>query len=313
MSKTEYHVVPSLSEASRLSDYVPGIFEFITTRKGMKKAIKKGMVRVNGEIGNSGDHIKGGEVISLHRIEKQSKPINLDLEVLYEDDYLAIIHKPAGITVSGNRHWTIQNALVLNLKQSSQVDALANPEPIHRLDHPTSGALMIGKTSSVVVALNKMFQNQEVDKTYIAITVGDMHHEGCMNSMVNYKSATTNYTLLAREESKKYGFLNLVQLNPKTGRKHQLRIHLAEMGNPILGDKEYGQSGLILKGKGLYLHAYRLSFKHPITCDHMEVLAKLPKKFDQIFSNAVEAHATKSHAIDSKKLKEPFNKERLFK
>ncbi|MDG1403687.1 RluA family pseudouridine synthase, partial [Polaribacter sp.] len=204
------------------------------------------------------------------------------LEVLFEDSYLAIIYKPAGILVSGNRFVTIANGLTQNLKKSNQLDAV-RPQPIHRLDYPTSGLLLIGKTSSSINALSALFKNNEIQKTYFAITIGKMEENGEMNFHIDEKIALTQFDVLRTVVSKRFTFLNLVKLSPKTGRKHQLRKHLSFIGNPILGDKEYFKEGLVLNGRGLYLHASALDFIHPFTKDTISITKENPKKFTTIF------------------------------
>ena len=197
---------------------------------------------------------------------------------------MAVINKPAGILVSGNSFKTIDNALEQNITKSNLPDA-TRPRPVHRLDYPTTGLLLVGKTSASILALNKLFQNKEITKAYFAITTGTMPKEGKIETNVDNKKASSTYTVLESVPSKKYDCLNLVKLFPKTGRKHQLRIHLATIGNPILGDAEYGIEGLIVKGKGLYLHAYSLSFIHPFTNEKMNVMKDLPTKYSKIFSS----------------------------
>lgn len=288
LTKIETHKVPQLENRIRLSDYTPGIFKSIFSKKGIKKAIKKELVTINGDIGYTADYIIGGEIIDLYQsnlsIEKPN--INLDLEVVYEDDYLAIINKPAGIIVSGNKKYTIENGLVNVLLKSTQLDALHRPEPIHRLDYPTSGALLVGKTAQTVMLLNKMFEERRINKTYYAITLGKAMDNGCIEVSIENKISKSEYKTLGRIESRKYESLNLVQLIPHTGRRHQLRIHLASIGTPIFGDLKYGEKGLTGKGNGLYLHASSLSFLHPITSKEVSKTIKLPKKFLKLFPDA---------------------------
>jgi 23S rRNA pseudouridine1911/1915/1917 synthase len=193
-----------------------------------------------------------------------------------------VIHKPAGILVSGNSFKTIANALAQNIKGSDLSDA-TTPQPVHRLDFATTGILLIGKTSSSIRALNKMFENKEVKKTYYAVTIGEMNYRGKITSEVDGKKSQSNYSLCESVPSEKFGKLNLVQLEPQTGRRHQLRKHLSKFGNPILGDKEYGLENLILKGKGLYLHAYSLKFIHPFTNKEVHLKDELPQRFKKIF------------------------------
>ena len=281
----EAYQVPILDQAKRLSDFVPGIFHTIKSKKGLKNAIKKGFVNINGKRGYTADFIKGGELIELYRtINSDNKPsIEIDLEVLYEDEYLAVVNKPAGIVVSGNRKWTLENALSNNLLQSSHKDALNRPEPIHRLDYPTSGAILVGKTIEVVTALNKLFEHRGIQKYYNAVTIGKMEAHGVIDSPIESKMAKSEYSVLETIKSTKYRCLNLVELSPLTGRKHQLRIHMLENESPILGDLEHGIEGLILKGKGLFLHATSLHFIHPFTGKKLDVVSPLPKKFLKLF------------------------------
>ncbi|NJB72607.1 23S rRNA pseudouridine1911/1915/1917 synthase [Saonia flava] len=243
------------------------------------------MVFVDGKIASTATMIKGTERITYSpAIEvERGKKLVLKLEVVYEDDYLAIVNKPAGILVSGNSFKTITNALVLNLDRSGQVD-VTKPQPVHRLDYPTTGLLLVGKTTSSILALNQLFQNKEIAKTYKAVTIGPMSIKGSINQTIDVKEAESFYEVLKTVPSARFGCLNLVKLVPTTGRRHQLRKHLSGIGNPIFGDLEYGQDNLILKGKGLYLHAFSLEFIHPFTHKRMHVKKNPPTKFDKIFA-----------------------------
>lgn len=211
-----------------------------------------------------------------------TKKLIFPLQVLFEDDHLAVIHKPAGIIVSGNKWKTIARALPDNLRPSQQPDACA-PQPAHRLDFPTTGALLIGKTTSCIRTLNQMFEAKEIHKTYLAIAIGKMKPEGNIHTPIDDKPSETDYRVIQSSHSERFGALNLVKLYPRTGRRHQLRQHLASIGHPILGDKEYGIESLILNGKGLYLHAHRLEFVHPFTKEQLNIEDELPKKFKKIF------------------------------
>ena len=282
MQLIETHKVPELKKPIRLQDYGVGIFSTNPTKSGLKKSIKKELIFVDGEIASTSLFIKGNETIELFQSKENNKEFNFYLEVLFEDDYLAIIYKPAGIVVSGNTFASIDNALSQNLKLSSQSDAV-KPRPVHRLDYPTSGLLLIGKTNSSIIALNKLFENKEIQKTYHAISIGKMERNGEIDIAIEDKKAFTEFVVLQTVNSERFQFLNLVKLSPKTGRKHQLRKHMLNIGNPILGDKEYFQENLILNGKGLYLHASGLEFTHPITKENISVSKNLPKKFKKIF------------------------------
>lgn len=244
---------------------------------------------MDGIIATTATFIKGGERIEFKgSIEASSKKVlYLDLEVIYEDDYLAVIHKPAGILVSGNSFKTIANALSENLIKSNQADAV-RPQPVHRLDYPTTGVLLVGKTSNCISALNQLFENKSIIKTYFAVAIGKMQERGSITVLIDDKEAISEYEVLETVVSERFEFLNLVKLYPKTGRRHQLRKHLASIGNPILGDAMYGIENLILKGKGLYLHAYSLEFIHPITKEKMKIEDKLPAKFGKLFGDVTK-------------------------
>ncbi|MEN8250998.1 MAG: RluA family pseudouridine synthase [Bacteroidota bacterium] len=284
MNHSETHIVPKLSTPIRLQDYGVGIFNVALTKSALKKVLKKKYVTVNNVVATSATFINGGETICLSIPEEVSpeKKLIFPLEVLFEDDHLAVVHKPAGILVSGNRFKTIANALAQNIKKSNLPDA-ATPHPVHRLDFPTTGVLLVGKTRSSIRTLNKLFEDDRIRKTYYAITIGEMNCRGKIISTVEGKKSRTDYSIKETVPSKRFGKLNLVELKPETGRRHQLRIHLSSIGNPILGDKEYGIENLILNGKGLYLHAYSLKFIHPFTNEVVHIKDELPQGFRKIF------------------------------
>lgn len=233
---------------------------------------------------SSATFINGGDTITLTIVpsKNSTKQLIFPLKVLFEDEYLAVIHKPGGIEVSGNKFKTLANALLKNLEPSRLSDATV-PQPIHRLDFPTTGALLVGKTASSISALNSLFERKKVHKIYYAVTIGKMAPAGIIESEIDGKESESNFSVERSVVSKRFGMLNLVKLQPKTGRRHQLRKHLASIGNPILGDKEYGSEEYILKGKGLYLHAFSLRFEHPVTNKEVCVKSELPTNFYKIF------------------------------
>lgn len=278
------HIVPNIPSPIRLQEYGVGLFIEALTKSALKKTIKKKFITVNDVIATSATLINGGECISLS-IPKEVRPnkkLVFPLKVLFEDDHLAMIHKPAGILVSGNSFKTIANALAQNIQQSNLPDA-TKPQPVHRLDYATTGVLLVGKTSSSIRALNRMFEDKKVEKTYYAVTIGEMNDRGKITSEIDGKKSQSNYKVFESVSSKRFGKLNLVQLKPQTGRRHQLRKHLYSIDNPILGDKEYGIENLILNGKGLYLHAYSLNFIHPFTNKQVYLKDEFPQRFKKIF------------------------------
>ncbi len=275
------HIVPEGVEDIRLYDYAQQIFKTVPSRKGIKKAIAREEIIVDGEKTTTGLWVKPGQKIELLASNvNPPKAYHLKLKVVYEDEYLAVIDKPAGIPVSGNQFRTIQNALIGNIKDSQEEDALPWPKPVHRLDSPTSGLLLIAKTAAALVKLGQQFEQKEIQKKYNAIVIGKLSNNGTIDAEIEGLKSLTEYKLIISVPSLRNKHLSLVELFPKTGRTHQLRIHLSQLGFPILGDKIYGKEGEVLKGKGLFLSAVELIFIHPTTQMPLTIELPLPNKFN---------------------------------
>lgn len=282
----EQHTVPENTKPVRLSDYAFKVFKTINSKNGIKKAIKSGRITINDEKSETGIWIKPGQIISLHKTEiNNSKPYKLKLEIVFEDEYIAVINKPAGISVSANQFKSIKNALSYNLKPSKEKDKLAEFLPVHRLDNPTSGLLIIAKTSSAVISLGRQFQQKLIKKCYRAVVQGKIQSEGTINLKIDNKNAITKYKTIKTVNSIKSKSLSLIDLFPETGKKHQLRKHLSAIGNPILGDKNYGIEGNIFRGKGLFLCAVELSFTHPYNDKQVSFKINEPQKFIKFMDN----------------------------
>jgi 23S rRNA pseudouridine1911/1915/1917 synthase len=275
------HQVLIVSEKERLSDYLTGKFVEIPTRKGIKKAILNHQVIVNNEIAITAQWVNVGD--EIHLIESQSAPpkdFEIELEVPYEDDFLAIVVKPSGIPVSGNLFKTLYNALGDNLKSSSQQDKLRWPLPIHRLDTATSGLVIIAKTHAVRVELGKMLENKSIQKRYRAILQGTLLDNGSIESPIAEKNALSKFEVVENITTLKDTSLTLVNLYPITGRTHQLRIHTSSIGHPIVGDKLYKNDIAMKIDKGLFLCAVEVKFIHPVTKELLKVEIDQPAKFD---------------------------------
>ncbi|MDM8159095.1 RluA family pseudouridine synthase [Labilibaculum sp. K2S] len=280
MKVIETHIVPEGIGDIRLQDYAPSVFVSISSHQGMKKAIKKGMVFVDGVVAKTGLWVESGQRIEMCDLElPPAKVYELQLEVIYEDEHIAVINKPAGISVSGNLFRTVQNTLPFNLKLSSCKDVLRVFRPVHRLDNPTCGLLLIAKTSQAIGALGVQFEKRIVSKRYTAVVIGSLPDKGMVDMPVDGKDAVSSFQVIRRNNSIRNQTLNMVDLFPKTGRTHQLRIHMAGMGTPILGDKLYGSEGEILRKKGLFLCATGLQFYHPFTNEKMDISINPPYKF----------------------------------
>ncbi len=169
---------------------------------------------------------------------------------------------------------------MFNIKLSVNKDALNWPLPVHRLDNQTSGLLLIAKSKTARVKLGQAFERKEgISKTYQAVVIGKIDQSGEISIDVDEKKSLSTYKRLSVTTSLKNEFLSLIELSPKTGRTHQLRIHCASIGFPILGDKLYGDEGMILKNKGLFLCATGISFAHPITNKKLTFSVETPYKF----------------------------------
>lgn len=284
------HIVPEKVERQRLSDYAVSVFQtFVPSRKGIKKAIKRGAILVDGIGGTTGHWVLPGQIIDLIELTRPiNKVFELPLVVVYEDEDIAVVHKPAGVPTSGNRFRTIFNALPFNLKSSSKLNAFAQPRPVHRLDAATTGLLLIAKTPKALITMGRHFEHRAVKKRYQAVIIGRPSGIGTIRSLVKGVEAISHYQVVRSCQSLKSRHLSLLNLWPETGRTHQLRIHLSDMGCPILGDKLYGREGMIMRGKGLFLSAVQLNFSHPISGEKMNLSIDPPRKFNHFMDKEQE-------------------------
>ncbi len=276
-------IISSKEAGTRLSDYLEdNLWSFIPSRKGIKKAIKRKLVLVNQIHFNTGYRLKEGDVISYLQQTVTTNPIQLNVEVVFEDEYLAVVVKPSGIPTSGNQARTLKNALAFNLLPSTVTNALLQPLPVHRLDALTSGLVLVAKTTTSSVHLSRQFQQRVIKKEYSAVVSGVFpDHLLQINTSLDGKQALTDLTVVKRVSSLKSEQLTLLRLFPQTGRTHQLRKHLSNIGCPILGDQLYAGGGKVLKGKGLFLCAVGLEFEHPISKEKMKICIDPPAKFQK--------------------------------
>ena len=281
MKLLEQHIIPDDVERIRLLEYVLKSISTVLSRNSAKKSIKEGLLLLDGLKPETGWYVNPGQIISIYGNDDRplKKVFNLPLNILFEDDYLAVIYKPAGFGVSGNYFRTIENALPFNLKPSPLSDKLERPRAAHRLDNQTSGLLIVAKTQKSRIELGNQFGQKQVSKVYQAIVIGNLPAAGIIKTPIDGKEAVTEFKKIQVANSNRYKHLSLVELKPLTGRTHQLRIHLSGLEHPILGDKLYAGSHLFFKGKGLFLSAVKLDFIHPIVGNPMHFETGTPAKF----------------------------------
>lgn len=276
----ETHILPIGAPTARLSDYAAGMFRHIPTRKGMKKAIGRGEVFVNGTRATTGKYVRAGDVVELYDAEVKVQPrFDFAIEVIYEDEDLAVVNKPAGLVTAGHQFRTLQHCLPHNLRPSNAVPALKYPRPVHRLDAPTSGLVIVAKTPASLYHLGEMFALRKVEKTYRAVVIGRPAECGTWDAPIEEKPSLTHYQTLQTVPSLRNKHLSLLQLSPLSGRTHQIRKHTSDAGFPIFGDKIYGTPGEIYHGKGLFLAAVGLRFSHPLTGRKIDIFIETPPKF----------------------------------
>jgi len=281
MAKTnkQAHRIKSVKPNTRLTDYAAQVFPILGSRTAAKKAIAAGTLLVNDELSEEGAFVKKGDVLIL-KIKAAKKPkVHIDLPVVFEDDYLMVINKPAGIAVNGNRNKTVENAVIAIAKKSYEVDALPSPVAVHRIDVPTKGLVLLAKTKTALIQLSKAFQNNQVKKTYWAIVHGKPASKGRIDKALQGKNAITDFERVKVVSSRVFNHLSLVKLSPVTGRTHQLRIHLNDAGHLIMGDKQYAGRTKTVLGKGLFLAACQLIFTHPITGKTIDLEIQPPIRF----------------------------------
>jgi RluA family pseudouridine synthase len=273
--------VPEGTEGVRLDRFTCESFQTISSRNQARKALKRGELLLNGEVVESSRFVHPGDVVSLAKQPPSSHKIfELDLPVLFEDTHIAVVNKPTGLIVSGNHFRTLQNSLRHNLANCAEDDALPLPRPCHRLDAPTGGLVVVAKTARAMVKMGHLFQARQVQKRYRAILMGRLEGEGLVDTALEGREALTRYRAVAHNRALRSEWQTTVDLWPQTGRTHQLRIHMAELGHPILGDGLYGPEGGVLKGKGLFLRALALDFPHPLSGDTLHFELEEPEKFE---------------------------------
>ena len=251
----------------------------LASRKAAYKCAKRGELLLNGEPASPHARIPQNATIHLLQPTRQPpRPYHLPVEVVWEDCHLAVVIKPPGIPVSGNYARTLERALPATLTPSPAPDAMPWPRPVHRLDAPTGGLLIVAKTASAMVALGHQFEERTVSKCYRAIATGRIETAMVIDTPLDGRAARTRLVPITCSPSPKTEWLTTLDIWPETGRTHQIRRHLALAGHPVLGDTEYGVEP-ILRGKGLFLWAVALRFTHPALNATLALTIEPPAKF----------------------------------
>lgn len=277
-------IVPP-EQAGRRVEYVAAdLFEALPSRSRARKMLRRGQLAVNGVSVGAGWLVQPGDVLSYDPPPPPNRAVyERDISVIYEDDDLAIVIKPAGLQTSGSRFRTLNQCLPHNLQPSTRIDALPWPRAVHRLDGRTEGLLAVAKAGHAEVGLCRAFEERQVEKRYRALCVGRLEGCGVVEAPVDGRTARSRWVAWRHGPSKQLGWLTEVALRPQTGRTHQLRQHVALLGHPIVGDDLYTGDIVNVMGKGLLLQACALAFDHPITGARVAVTAPRPRRFERLF------------------------------
>ena len=225
------YTVPADASPARLDRTAHLGFDAFPTRSSARKAVCRGEVLLDGEVAESSRWVSPGQVLSLCESSAPIPPVYVmqNLEVVLEDDAMAIVVKPPGIPVNGNRHRTLEHALPPFLTQSPHPDALRMPRPAHRLDGPTGGLVAVAKTASALAGLSEAFHKRTVQKRYEALLVGRLEGSGRVTEPIDGREADTTWEVLEHARTFKPDWVTWVALSPHTGRTHQLRRHMAHL------------------------------------------------------------------------------------
>ncbi len=248
-------------------------------------------VLINGFVPKKKDKIRVGDIVTVtlqSLPDPNVLPENIPLDILFEDDYIIAINKPRGMCVhpgAGNPSHTLVNALLYHTKSLPEASSPLRPGIVHRLDKETSGVIIAAKTERAHALLVDLFKFRKIEKQYIAICE-NTPKEGTVSLPIG-RHPVHRKEMAIREDGKeaitevfvldKTGKYSLVLLKPKTGRTHQIRVHLKALKSPIVGDKVYGNARK--NAPFMLLHAYKLKFIHPILGTSIELTAPIPKEF----------------------------------
>lgn len=291
---TETILLIAETEASRIDAYLAANTDL--TRSKIQKLIKDGAVALNGKACKASSAVCAGDSIRILVPETDGdllpEPENIPLDVVYEDDDLAVINKPKGMVVHpapGNPSGTLVNALLYRFQTLSGAGGEIRPGIVHRIDRMTSGLLVVAKSDFAHEALARQFADHTAHREYLCLVHGNLKEDsGTVDAPIGRhktdrkrmavtedgRRAVTHWHVLER-----FGTETLLDVRLETGRTHQIRVHMAYIKHPILGDEVYGSPAPKLGLNGQALHGYRLTFSHPRTGETMSFTAPLPDDF----------------------------------
>ena len=288
-------VVSENDSSKRLDIFLLEIFG--ESRSFISKNIKNGNITVNDKEVKSGYILKSNDIIRIKDLSVDTSVVaeNIDIKILYEDEYIIVVNKKSGMVVhpgNGNYSHTLVNALMAHTKDLSTEGGVERCGIVHRIDKDTSGVLLIAKTNEAHRILSDDFKNKRIKRKYIALVHGIIeNNKGKIDAPIgrskidrkrmcvtdeNSKKAVTNFTVLER-----YNNATLLELILEIGRTHQIRVHMEYINHPIVNDPVYSKKKPI-NDYGQMLHAYYLGFNHPITHKFMEFEVEPERKFQEI-------------------------------
>lgn len=291
------------NEGERLDKYISMLFPE-QSRSFFQKIIKDGHVTVNDKAEKANYRLKIEDLVKVEipdAVETQILPENIPLDILYEDDDLLVVNKPKGMVVhpsAGHYSGTLVNAIMYHCKDSlSGINGEIRPGIVHRIDMDTTGSLIVCKNDEAHVAIAEQIKVHSVNRIYRGIVYGVVKDdEGVIHAPIgrhpnerkkmainekNGKDAITHYKVLERFDRYTY-----MEFKLETGRTHQIRVHMASIGHPLLGDTLYSNGKSPYKLQGQTLHAMLIGFVHPKTNEYIEISAPLPEYFEKILKDA---------------------------
>ncbi len=269
------------------------------SRSYIQKLIKEEAVTVNGSPVKGSYRVKTDDEVAFclpKAVEPAIEAENIPLDILYEDRDIVVVNKPKGMVVhpaAGHYSGTLVNALLYHCgSELSGINGCMRPGIVHRIDKDTTGSLLVCKNDAAHRAVAAQLKEHSIHRKYLAICHGSLkEEEGCVDKPIgrhpvdrkkmavtpNGRTAVTHYRVLRRFAG--YTYLECVL---ETGRTHQIRVHMASIGHPILGDEVYSSLSSPYKLKGQTLHAWTLGFVHPTTGKYMEIEAPIPDYFERL-------------------------------